>query len=85
MFTLNCNGRLLVADKPLVMGIINATPDSFYASSRQVTMEGILKQAETMLTQGADILDIGGQSSRPGSSVVGEAEELKRVIYSITD
>jgi dihydropteroate synthase len=83
MFTLNCNGRLLVADKPLVMGIINATPDSFYAGSRQHTIDGILKQAEIMLQQGADILDIGGQSSRPGSIVVGEEEELKRVIDGI--
>lgn len=83
MFTLNCNGRLLVADKPLVMGIINATPDSFYAGSRQHTINGILKQAEIMLQQGADILDIGGQSSRPGSIVVGEEEELKRVIDGI--
>ena len=83
MFTLNCNGRLLVADKPLVMGIINATPDSFYAGSRQVTVDGILQQAETMLIQGADILDIGGQSSRPGSAVVGKEEELERVIEGI--
>lgn len=83
MFTLNCNGRLLVADKPLVMGIINATPDSFYAGSRQHTIDGILKQAEIMLQQGADILDIGGQSSRPGSIVVGEEEELKRVVDGI--
>ncbi|MEP7372871.1 MAG: dihydropteroate synthase [Chitinophagaceae bacterium] len=83
MFTLNCNGRLLIADKPLVMGIINATPDSFYAGSRQNSTDGILKQAETMLEAGADILDIGGQSSRPGSLVVGEEEELRRVMEGI--
>lgn len=83
MFTLNCNGRLLVADKPLVMGIINATPDSFYEGSRQATVDGILQQAEAMLNQGAGILDIGGQSSRPGSPVVEEDEELKRVIEGI--
>ncbi len=65
------------------MGIINATPDSFYAGSRQHSIDGILKQAEIMLQQGADILDIGGQSSRPGSIVVGEEEELKRVIDGI--
>ena len=84
MFTLNCKGRLLVADKPLVMGIINATPDSFYKGSRQATLEGILRQAELMINQGADILDIGGQSSRPGSLRVGEDEELSRVIKGIT-
>jgi len=83
MFTLNCKGRLLVADKPLVMGVINATPDSFYAGSRQDTVEGILRQAELMINQGADILDIGGQSSRPGSSPVGEDDELNRVIEGI--
>jgi len=84
MFTLNCKGRLLVADKPLVMGIINATPDSFYAGSRQATVDGILRQAELMITQGADILDIGGQSSRPGSLPVVENDELSRVIEGIT-
>jgi dihydropteroate synthase len=83
MFTLNCKGRLLVADKPLVMGIINATPDSFYTGSRQTNTDGILHQAGFMLQQGADILDIGGQSSRPGSSLVGEDEELNRVIEGI--
>ena len=83
MFTLNCKGRLLVADKPLVMGIINATPDSFYAGSRQNTVDGILQQAEAMLQQGADILDIGGQSSRPGSMPIGEDEELNRVVDGI--
>ena len=49
MFTLNCKGRLLVVDKPLVMGIINATPDSFYEGSRQQTVDAILQQAEKMI------------------------------------
>ncbi len=83
MFTLNCNGRLLVVDKPLVMGIINATPDSFYEDSRQQTVDAILRQAEKMIKDGVDILDIGGQSTRPGSSVIGAEEELKRVIAAI--
>jgi len=83
MFTLNCKGRLLVVDKPLVMGIINATPDSFYEGSRQQTVYAILQQAEKMIKDGADILDIGGQSTRPGSTVVGADEELKRVIGAI--
>ena len=83
MFTLNCKGRLLVVDKPLVMGIINATPDSFYEGSRQQTVDAILRQAEKMIKDGAGILDIGGQSTRPGSSVVGAEEELKRVISAI--
>lgn len=83
MFTLNCNGRLLVVDKPLVMGIINATPDSFFLDSRQQTIDAILRQAERMIKEGADILDIGGQSTRPNSAVVGAEEELKRVIGGI--
>jgi len=83
MFTLNCNGRLLIADKPLVMGIINTTPDSFYEGSRRETVTDILQQAESMLKEGADILDIGGQSTRPGSIPVDVEEELKRVVRGI--
>ncbi len=83
MFTLNCNGRLLIVDKPIVMGIINTTPDSFYAASRENSTDAILKKAEQMLNDGATILDIGGQSTRPGSAVVGAEEELKRLIAPI--
>jgi dihydropteroate synthase len=83
MFTLNCKGRLLVVDKPIVMGIINATPDSFYAESRYSGADAILQQAEQMLSEGASILDIGGQSTRPGSEKVTAEEELKRVIGAI--
>lgn len=84
MFTLNCKGRLLAVDKPLVMGIINVTPDSFYAGSRVSGTEAILKQAATMLADGATILDIGGQSTRPGSERISEAVELHRIIEPIT-
>ena len=83
MFTLNCKGRILVIDKPLVMGIINVTPDSFYEGSRRQTVDAILRQAEKMIKDGADILDIGGQSTRPGSIAIGAEEELKRVIGPI--
>jgi dihydropteroate synthase len=83
MFTLNCNGRLLVIDKPLVMGIINATPDSFYEGSRFSGTDKILVQAEKMINEGAGILDIGGQSTRPGSEQVSEDTELSRIIESI--
>ncbi len=79
MFTLNCKGRSLVIDTPIVMGIINATPDSFYTGSR-VTGETALEKAEQMLQEGATILDIGGQSTRPGSEKISMEEELKRVI-----
>ena len=83
MFTLNCKGRLLSLEKPLVMGIINITPDSFYEGSRYQGIEPVLHKAEMMLDQGAAILDIGGQSSRPGSEVVSMAEELARVVAPI--
>lgn len=79
MFTLNCSGRMLVVDKPVVMGIINVTPDSFFSNSR-ATADTVLMQAERMLQQGAGILDIGGQSTRPGSERVTATEETGRVV-----
>ena len=84
MFTLNCKGRLLTIDKPVVMGIINITPDSFYKSSRFTDIDSILRQAEQMLNDGATILDIGGQSTRPGSIKISEEDELQRVIEPVT-
>jgi dihydropteroate synthase len=83
MFTLNCKGRLIVIDKPIVMGIINTTPDSFYSGSRLANEKEVLLRAETMIQQGATILDIGGQSTRPGSEQVGAEEELRRVLPAI--
>lgn len=83
MFTLNCKGKLLSIDKPLVMGIINATPDSFYEPSRFWGVDEILAQAEKMIREQVDIIDIGGQSTRPGSKPVSEQEELKRVLPGI--
>jgi len=83
MFTLNCKGKLLVAEQPLVMGIINSTPDSFYAGSRFMDKDITLKQAEKMMNDGAAILDIGGQSTRPGAEQVSITEELSRVIPAI--
>lgn len=83
MFTLNCKGRLLIVDKPLVMGIINATPDSFYSGSRFKGENEIIQIADKMLEEGADILDIGGQSTRPGSEQIPVDEEMQRVIPAI--
>jgi len=83
MFTLNCKGRLLVIDRPIVMGIINVTPDSFYVGSRKSVTDDVLRQAEKMLTKGAAIIDIGGQSTRPGSTELTAEEELSRVIPAI--
>lgn len=83
MFTLNCKGRVLVINKPLVMGIINVTPDSFYEGSRQQSGESVLAQATRMINEGADIIDVGGQSTRPGSERISQDEELKRVLPAI--
>ncbi len=80
MFTLNCKGRIIKIDKPLVMGIINITPDSFYEDSRLMRTDAILKKVEQMLNDGAAIIDIGGQSTRPGSDRISEEEELARVL-----
>lgn len=84
MYTLNCKGRIRVIDQPLVMGIINITPDSFYPGSRANTVDAALSQAEKMLADGADILDIGGQSTRPGSEKISADAELKRIIEPVT-
>jgi dihydropteroate synthase len=83
MFTFNCKGRLLVIDKPIVMGIINVTPDSFYEGSRADSTTAVLQKAEKMLAEGASILDIGGQSTRPGSQDIGIDEEMNRVVPAI--
>jgi dihydropteroate synthase len=83
MFQLNCKGRILRAEHPLVMGIINATPDSFYDQSRFSGTDAILSTAVQMLTEGATILDIGGLSTRPGSVPVSVAEETDRVCAPI--
>lgn len=83
MFTLNCKGRLLVVDNPIVMGIINVTPDSFYAGSRQNNIAAILEQAGKMIRDGATMLDIGGQSTRPGSTLLKPEEELERIMPAL--
>lgn len=83
MFTLNCKGKLLVIQKPVVMGIINNTPDSFYVRSRFTGTDAVLQQCEKMIAEGATIIDIGGQSTRPGSERVSADEELQRVIGSV--
>ena len=69
--------------KPVVMGILNITPDSFFGGSRFTALTDILKTAENMLADGALILDIGGQSSRPGSERIGPDEEWQRVFPAL--
>ncbi len=80
MYTLNCKGKLLVADKPLIMGILNITPDSFYEGHIEKSTAEVVAMAEKMIRDGADIIDIGGQSTKPGSKRIGAAEELTRVV-----
>ena len=78
--TLNCRGKILDLSSPKVMGILNVTPDSFFNSGAHQNENAILEHVENMLSQGADIIDIGGASSRPGAEEVTENEELQRVI-----
>ena len=78
--TVLADGRVLCYDAVKVMGIINVTPDSFYAESRKNSIDAVLKQAEQMLADGASILDIGGESTRPGSDAVTVEEERARVL-----
>ncbi|MEL6273571.1 MAG: dihydropteroate synthase [Bacteroidota bacterium] len=78
--TLNCGGQLLTLNQPRVMGILNITPDSFYAGSRMASVKEALNRASEMLMAGADILDIGGMSSRPGADLISSKEERQRVI-----
>ena len=83
MYTLNCKGKLLVIDKPVVMGIINITPDSFYEGSRKQSIKDIVEVAAAMLADGAGILDIGGQSTRSGSERLHTEQEKQRVLPAI--
>ncbi len=80
MFTLNCKGRLLIIDNPIVMGIINVTPDSFYAASRKRNVEEALQLTAKMINNGAAIIDIGGQSTRPGSETMDDKKEAERIM-----
>ena len=83
MFTLNARGKLLTIDRPQVMGIINRNADSFYSGSRFQDSGPLLQEVAKMVEEGADWLDIGGQSTRPGAQEVGEEEELRRVVEAI--
>lgn len=84
MYTLNCRGKLLSLEKPVVMGIINATPDSFYKSDLKVGFEGIIQKVAQMIHDGAAIIDVGGQSTKPGSELISSNEEMDRVIPVIS-
>jgi len=78
-YTLNCNGKLLGLQTPQVMGILNVTPDSFYADSRQQTEEAIGGRTHQILDEGGTIIDVGACSTRPDSEPVTETEEMERL------
>ncbi len=80
MFTLNCKGKIVVIEQSLVMAIVNATPDSFYEGYLRKPKEELFLLIQNMVAEGADIIDVGGQSTRPGSQCIGADEEIKRVI-----
>lgn len=78
-FSLNLGGRLLEINHPQVMGILNVTPDSFYAASRMQCEKDLVKRVEDMLNAGVDIIDIGACSTRPGATSVSAQEEIERL------
>lgn len=77
---LDCNGRVLRLDRPRVMGIVNVTPDSFSDGGAHETLEAAVAHGLKLAEEGADILDIGGESTRPGAQAVPVEEELRRVV-----
>lgn len=79
MYTLNLCGHLYTLDEPRIMGILNVTPDSFYAESRTPAEVGMTARVEQMMAEGADIIDIGAYSSRPGADDVTPEEEMRRL------
>lgn len=76
--TINCNGRLIDLNEPKIMGILNTTPNSFYDGGSSQSMDLILDKVEKYLSEGADILDIGGYSTKPAAEEVSEQEEIDR-------
>ncbi|MBQ0049101.1 MAG: dihydropteroate synthase [Bacteroidales bacterium] len=82
--TLNLHGRLLNLSMPRVMGILNVTPDSFYAASRKQTEEAIIGRVSEIMLQGGDIVDIGAYSSRPGAADVSPEEEMERLARALS-
>ena len=78
-FTLNIKGSIRLIERPQIMGIVNATPDSFFPGSRILSRESIIERTRAMIDQGADMIDIGAYSSRPGAADVSETEELRRL------
>ena len=77
---INCKGKLIDLDSPKIMGILNMTPDSFFDGGKNNSVEKALTRTEKMLNDGADFIDVGGVSTRPGAKEISVDEELKRVV-----
>ena len=82
-YTININGRLMDLSEPQVMGILNVTPDSFYAASRKLTEQEIAECARRIVAEGGTIVDIGACSTRPGFQEISEAEEMERLRFGL--
>lgn len=84
LFTITVRGRLVTFQRPVVMGILNITPDSFYDGGRHNTPNGMLEHARRLLDEGADIIDIGAASSRPGAQLLPPEVEAQRLVDAVT-
>ena len=82
--TINCHGNLINLDEPKILGILNLTPDSFYDGGKLKNEQDIVTKVEKMLFDGADFIDLGGYSSRPGAVDISEEEEINRVAPIVT-
>ena len=82
-YTINVNGRLVDLSEPQVMGILNVTPDSFYAASRKQTEQEIAERASQIVSEGGAIIDVGACSTRPGFEEISEAEEMERLRFGL--
>ncbi len=82
-YTINVQGRLMEFSEPQVMGILNLTPDSFYAGSRMQSEQEVAERANQIVSEGAKIIDVGACSTRPGAEIVTEEEEMKRLRFGL--
>ena len=82
-FSWRLKGKDVKFERPLIVGILNLTPDSFYANSRNTTPEAALERAKSLVNDGADMLDLGAESTRPGSALIDEAEEGRRLFPAL--
>jgi dihydropteroate synthase len=81
--TINLGGRLICIDKPMVMGIVNVTPDSFYDGGKYNREKALIERVTKIVEEGADFVDIGGYSTRPGAPQISEEEELQRLLPAV--